>query len=111
MGESNGDLSHYLYRGWTRGVAVDAILDTVNHLHVRMARVHGDLSVDTVDPAADFAAGGPARVQWDMILRTGPLSSRPICGEAGPIHLVHNTLDQDARMVPLLRAIASAKDG
>lgn len=109
--EANGDLSHYLYRGWTRGVDVDAVLDTVNHLHVRMARVHGDLSAETPDPRGDFVAGGPTRAQWDMILKTGPLSSRTICGEAGPIHLVQNTLDQDARMVPMLRAIAAVKDG
>lgn len=109
--ESNGDLSHYLYRGWTVGVAVDDVLKTVNHMHVRAARVHGDLSAETLDPCADFAAGGPTRAQWDLILRTGPLSSRTICGEAGPIHLVESTLDQDARLVPMMRAIAAAKDG
>lgn len=109
--EANGDLSHYLYRGFINGKDVAAVLEAVNHLHVRMARMHGDLSIETLDPARDFADGGPTRQQWDMILRTGPLSSRTICGEAGPFNLVTKTLDQDARMVPMLKALAAVKDG
>jgi len=109
--EANGDLSHYLHRGWTKGSAVESILRAVNHLHVRMCRVHGDLSAETAAPFEDFAKGGPTREQWDMILRVGPLTSRTVCGEAGPMHLVKDTLGEDAKMVPLLRAIAAEKDG
>merc|ERR1711924_373142 len=109
--EVNGDLSHYLYRNFTQGPDVQAVLEKVNHLHVRIARIHGDLSAETLDPHSDFNAGGPTRAQWDMILTAGPLSSRTVCGESGPLHLVTNPLDQDARLVPMLRAIAAAKDG
>merc|ERR1712232_931758 len=76
--ESNGDFSHYLYRSWTKGADVEAVLKTVNHMHVRIARVHGDLSAEILDPHADFASGGATRAQWDMVLRTGLLSSRTI---------------------------------
>jgi hypothetical protein len=42
-------------------------------------------------------------------LHGGP-SSRTICGETGPLHLVSDTLTQDAALVPLYRAMARYAD-
>ncbi len=110
--ELNGDLSHLLYRGITRGQYAQKILKHVNHTHVRLARVHGDLSAAADDPAADWANGG---VTWQIfelmkpVLATG-LSSRAILGETGMMHLVTDTLTQDAALVPLYRAMARFAD-
>jgi hypothetical protein len=40
----------------------------------------------------------------------GGLSSRTISGETGPMHLVKDTLTQDAALVPLYRAMARYAD-
>ena len=61
--EVNGDLSHYLYRSITKGPAVEAVLMRLGHTHQRMAREHGDLSVDVVDPRADWETKG---VTWKV---------------------------------------------
>ena len=57
--ECNGDLSHYLYRGFDNKKGyLPAILRRVNHMHQRMARVHGDLSAHVVDLDADWRDKG-----------------------------------------------------
>lgn len=110
--ELNGDMSHYLSRGFLRGGHVDKIMSYVAHSHVRMARKYGDLSAAVVDPQADWANCG---VTWQMFqfmkpALAGGLSSRTICGETGPMHLVTDTLTQDAALVPLYRAMARFAD-
>lgn len=110
--ELNGDMSHYLARGFTRGKDVDRILALVGHTHVRMARKLGDLSAAVVDPRADWEAAG---VTWGMFefmkpALEGGLSSRTLAGESGPLHLVTDTLTQDAVLVPLYRAMARYAD-
>jgi hypothetical protein len=111
----NGDLSHYIYRGITKGAGLDAVLSRVGHMHQRMARAHGDLSADVVDPAAEWAdLEGPLRLAWDMARRAlkGGLSSRAVMGETGPMNLVggDRTLDLDASLLPLYRLMADYAD-
>ena len=113
--EVNGDLSHYVYRAITKGKALPKILGKVHHMHQRMARVHGDLSSAVEDPRADWEAGGATAAAWDMSaqalrLNGKGLSSRVICGEAGPMHLVSDTLTEDEKMVPLLRKLCEYAD-
>lgn len=110
--ELNGDMSHLLYRAITRGPYVEKILKHVGFTHVRMCRMHGDLSAVVTDPAADWAAQG---VTWQMFqfmtgALEGGLSSRAISGETGPLHLVQDPLTQDAALVPLYRAMARYAD-
>ncbi len=110
--ELNGDMSHYLARGFERGEHVEKVIRYVEHTHVRMARKYGDLSAAVTDPQADWAARG---VTWKMFqfmkpALAGGLSSRAICGETGPMHLVTDTLTQDATLVPLYRAMARFAD-
>ena len=62
--------------------------------------------------AADWQAKG---VTWQMFQLMKPglaggLSSRTISGETGPMHLVKDTLTQDASLVPLYRAMARYAD-
>ncbi len=110
--ELNGDMSHYLARGFVRGPQVERILKHVQHSHVRMARQYGDLSVVVEDPAADWGNKG---VTWQMFqymttALKGGFTSRCIVGETGPMHLVKDTLTQDAALVPLYRAMARYAD-
>lgn len=110
--ELNGDMSHYLARGFLRGPHVDRVLSYLGHAHVRMARKLGDLSAAVDDAAADWDAGG---VTWQMFQfmlpgLAGGLSSRAIVGETGPMHLVKDTLTLDAALVPLYRAMARYAD-
>ena len=110
--ELNGDMSHYLARGFERGDLVEKIMRLVEHTHVRMARKYGDLSAAVDDPQADWESRG---VTWQMFqfmkpALAGGLSSRAICGETGPMHLVTDTLTQDAALVPLYRAMARYAD-
>jgi len=110
--ELNGDMSHYLARGFTRGQHVDRVLRHVGHTHVRMARTLGDLSAAVTDPRADWESEG---VTWEMFhfmqpALEGGLSSRTVAGESGPMHLVTDTLTQDAVLVPLYRAMARYAD-
>lgn len=140
--ETNGDLSHYVFRGFRpsgKGSEdMQRILSQMGHTHqrmvhlatfalrpavswsysalwqplvpalvaapvwqpsdspvccVRQARQYGDLSANVEDPAADWDAGGPT---WDAFSFSMPglkggLSSRVICGESGPMHLVSVT--------------------
>jgi len=84
----------------------------VGHAHVRMARMFGDLSAVVEDPKADWEAGG---VTWQMFklmkpALAGGLSSRTLSGETGPMHLVTDTLTQDAALIPLYRAMARYAD-
>lgn len=110
--ELNGDLSHLLYRGIVHGQAVDVALARVGHMHQRMARQHGDLSINVTNPAQDWQEGGPTYQAWQLAKRalSQGLSSRTICGEAGPIHLVEDPLTQDAKMLPLLKLMAQYAD-
>lgn len=110
--ELNGDMSHYLFRGITAGQHLHKILEHVGHTHMRMARRWGDLSAAVDDPKADWQQGGVTWQIFDLMkpaLATG-LSSRAIVGETGPMHLVTDTLTQDAALVPLYRAMARYAD-
>ena len=53
--ETNGDLSHYVYRGLRSSGPgsedVQRILERMGHTHQRMARPFGDLSAVVEDPA------------------------------------------------------------
>ena len=40
----------------------------------------------------------------------GGLSSRVVCGESGPMHLQTDPMTQDAKLVPLWRAMARFAD-
>merc|ERR1712050_7155 len=116
--EVNGDLSHYIYRGFLKGAAVDAILERVNHMHIRMARIHGDLSAEVLDVEEDLKQGGPTSAALKMVERVAALqkskwaglSSRTLCGETGAICLVQDTITHDERMVPLMRKMAQTLD-
>jgi hypothetical protein len=119
--EVNGDLSHYIYRGFAPDKGcMPEILGRVQHMHQRMARKHGDLSANVSDPAADWQARGLtwqafqySRTTWE---RGGGLSSRVICGETlgmcDPVlagkHGV--ALSLDAKLVPLWRKMCLAAD-
>ena len=110
--ELNGDMSHFLARGFVRGPHVERIMKLLGHTHVRMARKYGDLSAAVEDPAADWGNKG---VTWQMfefmkLGLEGGLSSRTVSGETGPMHLVKDTLTQDAALVPLYRAMARYAD-
>ena len=110
--ELNGDLSHLLYRAITHGKYVEKILSHLGHTHVRMARQHGDLSAVVADPKTDWEQEG---LTWQMFKLMRPalargLSSRAIVGETGPMHLVTDSLTQDAVLVPLYRAMARYAD-
>lgn len=110
--ELNGDMSHYLARGFLRGKHVERVLAHVGHTHVRLARKLGDLSAAAEDPAADWAEGGVTWQLFDFMKPAldGGLSSRTIAGESGPLHLVTDPLTQDALLVPLWRAMARYAD-
>ena len=54
--EINGDLSHYIIKGVLRGEALDRVREQVNHAHIRMARIYGDLSVEVREYAAEGSA-------------------------------------------------------
>ena len=60
------------------------------HTHQRMAREHGDLSADVVDPEKDWAEKGVTYQAFEAMKPAfaGGLSSRCIVGESGPMHLV-----------------------
>ena len=113
--EINADLSHYIYRGITKGSGLERVLGRVGHMHQRMARLYGDLSSDIPDPAADWEdVNGATRQAWEMAKRAlkGGLTSRCIMGETGPMNLVDGTrtLDLDASLVPLFRLMANYAD-
>ncbi len=110
--ELNGDMSHFLARGFTRGAHVEKIMHHVGHTHVRMARQYGDLSAAVSDPKADWEECGVTwqAFQFMMPALEGGLSSRTISGETGAMHLVKDTLTQDAALVPLYRAMARYAD-
>jgi sugar phosphate isomerase/epimerase len=110
--ELNGDLSHFISRGFLKGKHVDRIVNRVNHTHCRMARKYGDLSADVPDPKADWEQQG---VTWQLFQLMKPalahgLTSRTISGESGGMHLVKDTLTLDAKLVPLWRAMARFAD-
>lgn len=110
--EVTGDLSHYLYRAFTKGKYVKAILARMGHTHVRMCRTHGDLSANVPDPKADWDAQGVTFQMFQFMKEglAGGLSSRTIVGESGPMHLVTDTLTLDASLMPLYRAMAHYAD-
>lgn len=121
--EVNADISHYLYRNICKGPHFERIMMRVGHMHVRMARKHGDLSADVGvhfgqigdvgDAAADWDAQG---VTWQAVEVLRPalergLSSRAVVGEAGPCLAVKDALALDVKLVPLYRLMASIPDG
>ena len=118
--EVTGDLSHYLYRGITKGDDIDMIVSRMGHTHVRMCRVHGDLSVHVDDMKSDWHAWDEKKneycgVTWRMFQLMkrglkGGLSSRAIIGESGGMHLVTDSLSTDVALVPLYRALANYAD-
>lgn len=110
--EVNADISHLNYRGITRGAAVETVLSRAGHMHQRMARRFGDLSAAVPDPHTDWSTRGLTYQAWQSAQRAlaGGLSSRTICGEAGPIHLVQDALGEDAALVPLWRKMARHAD-
>lgn len=110
--ELNGDISHLLARGMTKGKYVEKCLSHMGHSHVRMARQYGDLSAPVPDPKADWEAKG---ITWGMFQfmkagLKGGLSSRVLSGETGPFQTVKDSLTQDAALVPLYRAMARYAD-
>ena len=114
--ETNGDLSHYVYRGLRSSGPgsehVQRILERMGHTHQRMARPFGDLSAVVDDPAEDWDQAGLTWSAFEFSLPglRGGLSSRVICGESGPMHLVTDPMSQDAKLVPLWRAMARYAD-
>lgn len=110
--ELNGDMSHFLARGFTKGKLVRKVLDHLGHTHTRIARPYGDLSAPVSDPKADWEAKG---LTWSLFQFMKPalargLSSRTISGETGPFQTVKDSLTQDAALVPLWRAMARYAD-
>ncbi len=110
--ELNGDLSHFLSRGFLKGKHVSRVVNLVGHTHTRIARKYGDLSAPVPDPKADWEAKG---MTWDLFQLMKPalakgLSSRTIAGETGPFQTVKDSLSQDAKLVPLWRAMARYAD-
>jgi len=110
--ELNGDLSHFLSRGFLKGKHVSRLVNLVGHTHVRIARQYGDLSALVPDPKADWEAKG---MTWGLFQLMKPalakgLSSRTISGETGPVMNVKDALTQDAKLVPLWRAMARFAD-
>ena len=110
--ELNGDMSHFLARGFTKGKHVQKIQSMLGHTHARLARMYGDLSAPVTDPKADWEAKG---LTWGLFQLMKPslaqgLSSRTISGETGPFQTVKDSLTQDAALVPLWRAMARYAD-
>jgi sugar phosphate isomerase/epimerase len=111
--ETNGDLSHYIYRNFRNDTAwMKKILGRMGHTHQRMCRNYGDLSVNVPDPHGDWSARGVTwtAFQWSRPGLEGGLSSRVICGESGPMHQVSDPLTVDASLVPLYRMMAAFAD-
>eukprot|EP01084_Bolivina_argentea_P207715 354352_1 len=111
--EVNGDLSHFICRGMLHGPFVEQILDNMEHTHVRMSRIYGDLSAEVIDPVKDWNdENGVTKTYWKFTKKglTNGLSSRVIVGESGPWQLVDDALEQDKKLVPLLRAMADYCD-
>jgi len=120
--EVNADISHYNYRGITRGSHLERILQRVGHTHQRMARTHGDLSSEVGIHFDHVGAIGDVRADWEEkgvtwqamesmkpALRGG-LSSRVVVGEIGPAFAVRDALHLDAKLVPLYKWMASYAD-
>jgi hypothetical protein len=110
--ELNGDMSHFLARGFLKGKYVTKIQDHLGHTHTRIARQYGDLSAPVANPKEDWAAKG---LTWGLFQIMKPslargLSSRTISGETGPFQTVVDSLTQDASLVPLWRAMARYAD-
>ena len=62
--EVNADISHYNYRGITKGPFLQRINERVNHTHQRMARTHGDLSSDLGVHFSSTTPLGDADADW-----------------------------------------------
>lgn len=110
--ELNGDMSHFLSRGFLKGKYVSKIQGQLGHTHTRIARQYGDLSAPVPNPKEDWAAKG---MTWGLFQLMKPslakgLSSRAISGETGPFQTVVDSLTQDASLVPLWRAMARFAD-
>ena len=111
--ETNGDLSHYIYRNMRNDTKdMEKIFSRMNHTHQRMCRPYGDLSANVENPEEDWLAMG---LTWKAFqfskkgLQNG-LSSRVVCGESGPMHAVKDPLTLDAKLVPLYRMMAEWAD-
>jgi len=112
--ELNGDLSHYIYRGWTKGPYIEKLLSRLGHTHQRMARVHGDLSSEVENLKKDWELdeGSVTQESFNLVKKalSNGLTSRAVVGEAGPIHLVKNSLATNDRLVPLFKFMACWAD-
>ena len=107
--ETNGDLSHYIYRNFKNDTEdMKEILGRMGHTHQRMCRNYGDLSANVSDPKEDWRNHGLTWTAFDFSKAglKGGLSSRVICGESGPMHGVSDPLTLDAKLVPLYRMMA-----
>ena len=107
--ELNGDLAHYITLGIRGGRSFERTMAAVSHIHARMARVYGDLSVGPEDPERDWLDRG---VTWSFFnyarpAMRGGLTSRVIVEETGPAFEVADAIGAGARLVPLMRALAA----
>ena len=79
--ECNGDLSHYLYRGFANDKGyMPVIFSRVGHMHMRMARQHGDLSGAPPDPTVRLlpqAQQGRCAIDAQPTLRTRARTGTP----------------------------------
>jgi len=111
--EVNGDLSHYIFRNLRNDYPeMKRILSRMGHTHQRMCRKYGDLSVNVENLQEDWNNKG---VTWEAFEFSKPglengLSSRVVCGESGPIHLVLDPLTLDAKLVPLYKLMCRYAD-
>lgn len=120
--EVNADISHYVYRGISKGPHLQRILARVGHTHQRMARVHGDLSSDLgthfseqsspSDASEDWKRKGVTWLAFDAMRPCfeGGLSSRCVVGESGPAFGPKDALLLDAKLVPLYKAMCRYAD-
>eukprot|EP01059_Diplonema_ambulator_P026481 TRINITY_DN4376_c1_g1_i1.p2 TRINITY_DN4376_c1_g1~~TRINITY_DN4376_c1_g1_i1.p2 ORF type:complete len:390 (+),score=133.15 TRINITY_DN4376_c1_g1_i1:2070-3239(+) len=106
--EMNGDLAHYITLGLRSGASLERTLATINHMHVRMARMYGDISVGPENPERDWDDRGVTWTHFNYAIPAmkGGLSSRVLVEETGPIHEVSDPLTAGAKLLPLLRAMA-----
>jgi sugar phosphate isomerase/epimerase len=111
--ETNGDLSHYIYRNFKNNTKdMNEILERMGHTHQRMCRGYGDLSANVDNTYDDWKGYGVTWKAFDFSKPglKGGLSSRVICGESGPMHGVNDPLTLDAKLVPLYRMMARWAD-
>ena len=84
--EVNADISHYNYRGITKGEHLARINARVSHTHQRMARTHGDLSSDLNVHFSTIGAPLPTSARPAT---TSPPSARPLCPHCSCMYVVY----------------------